>query len=439
MQNFRILIIATAFLFLNVSVNSQESAISENIPSAPNIELGNETSDAAIKKKLQSIFGEIDELKDVSVEVAAGVVILSGVVNDSEYELVALTVTKKIPGVIYVRNQIGENLQVAARLEPAREKTQEIGRMFIQKLPLIGIAIAVVIIFWLVGSWLSRRKAIFKRLGMNDMASSLARNLTKLLFIALGFFVGLEILDASAIASAILGVAGVAGIAVGFAFRNIVENYLAGILLSIRNPFSTGDIIEVSGMTGKVIRLTSRDTVLMTPDGNHLRIPNSTIMTSAMTNFSRNPMRRFDFAVGVSVELDLVKVRELGMETLLSLESILADPAPMIIIEALGDSTVIMKFHAWIDQRVSDFSKTKSEAIRLIKDRFDDQGIEMPEPIYRVHLKNAYAPQEKISEPDQNRLVEKRIQTEADTSADNSIDKQIEALEADETEQNLLT
>ncbi|MGJ8673792.1 mechanosensitive ion channel family protein [Rubritalea sp.] len=438
LNSAKLFIVCVSCLFLSFSVYGQEDVISENIPSELTIEPNAGTSDQAIKKKLESIFQQIDELKNVSVEVVSGVVTLSGIVDDSDSENAALTLTKKTAGVIYVRDQIEENVEVAARLAPAQEKAREMGRTFIQKLPLIGIAIGVITLFWLVGGWLSRRKSIFKKLRMNEMASSLARNLIKLTFVSLGIFIGLEILDASAIASAILGVAGVAGIALGFAFRNIVENYLAGVLLSIRNPFSTGDVIEVSGMKGKVIRLTSRDTVLMTMDGNHLRIPNSAIMTSAMTNFSRNPLRRFDFAVGVSVELDLIKVRELGMETLLSLKSILSDPAPTIVVEALGDSTVNMRFYAWIDQRDSDFSKAKSEAIRLIKDRFDDQGIEMPEPIYRVHLKDAYAPQEMVAESQPAQPSQKRIQGEMDTSADTSLDKQIEAAEEMDAEKNLL-
>ena len=258
--------------------------------------------------------------------------------------------------------------------------------MGIQQLPILGIAVVVVIVFWIFGSWLSNRKSWYKKLRLNDMSAHLLRRFIKLLVIALGIYSALEILDATALAGAIIGVAGVAGIALGFAFRNIVENYLAGILLSMRNPFSTGDAVEIDGFQGKVVRLTSRDTVLMTFDGNHLRIPNSKIITSVLKNFSRNPLRRYDFAIGVSNELDLVAVHNLGMEILRSLNSVLESPGPNIIIEALGDSTVNMRFFAWIDQRESDFGKSKSEAIRLVKDAFDQAHFDMPEPTYRVNL-----------------------------------------------------
>jgi small-conductance mechanosensitive channel len=251
----------------------------------------------------------------------------------------------------------------------------------------------------------------------------------------------LEILDATALAGAIIGVAGVAGIALGFAFRNIVENYLAGILLSMRNPFSTGDAVEIDGFQGKVVRLTSRDTVLMTFDGNHLRIPNSKIITSVLINFSRNPLRRFDFAIGVSTELDLVAVHNLGMEILDSMTSVLENPGPNIIIEALGDSTVNMRFFAWIDQRESGFGKTKSEAIRLVKDAFDQAHFDMPEPTYRVQLSDRSA---LISKPattedlPRKESVKVSEPEELDTSVETEIDDQVEAAQQKDDEANLL-
>jgi small-conductance mechanosensitive channel len=130
----------------------------------------------------------------------------------------------------------------------------------------------------------------------------------------------------------------------------------------------------------------------MTPDGNHLRIPNSDIITSTMTNFSRNPLRRFEFGVGISVDIDVVAARDLGISTLRQMKGVLSDPGPQALISELGDSTVQLKFFGWIDQRETDFLKARSEGIRQVKCAFDAAGIEMPEPIYRVHLREAASP-----------------------------------------------
>ena len=357
------------------------------IPEGVTIDAQETTTDEAIKTRLEKIFSAIESLSRIKVEVSEGVTTLTGVAPNATAASEAKLLASKLEGVIYVNDKMVEDVQVQTRLQPTWNKVQELGQTTLRRLPLIAIALVTIALFTLAGRLISKAFSPTRRFGLNELSANLIKRTTRLAFIGLGIFVALEILDATAIASALLGVAGVAGLALGFAFRNIVENYLAGILLSLRNPFSSGDAIEIDGLSGKVIRLTSRDTVMMSYDGNHIRVPNSTIMTSALTNFSRNPLRRFDFAVGVSTDLNMIDVKEKGLATLGNLDSVLADPAPLILIEDLGDSTVNLRFFGWVDQRENDFSKTKSEAIRLVKVAFDKAGFEMPEPIYRVRMR----------------------------------------------------
>ena len=419
-------------LCVTCMVMAQEPAAPEAIPEGVKVSVNEETSDDAIKQRLSEIFSELEGLNRIEVTVQHGVVTLSGLVPNAQSAEEAAVLTDATDGVIYVRDQLEEDVEVESRLKPAFAKAKELGRATIRKLPLIGISLLIILVFWLLGRWLSRRDWIFKKLGLTELSGGLIRRLVRIVFIVAGIAIALEILDATALAGAIVGVAGVVGIAFGFAFRNIIENYLAGILLSMRNPFESGDAVEVDGSLGKVVRLTSRDTVLMTLDGNHLRIPNSLIMTSKMTNFSRNPLRQFNFAVGVSCEQDLVAVREIGLETMLKVDAVLEDPAPKVLIEALGDSTVNMKFFAWIDQKESDFLKSKSEAIRLVKEKFDELGIEMPEPIYRVMMTNKDAVEPKSEGP-------KRKSTgDMDTRNDGDHDEQVAAAQR-EDEEDLLT
>jgi len=433
--------IASAWLPNVIHAQQVINNVADTLVVSDSIEVPPSETDLKIQQRLRNIFAQIAPLKNVKVEVHSGVTKLVGTVDGAGAIEDALQLASQLEGVVYVVNHLDANVAVSARLNPAADKARELSTEALRMLPIIIIAILVVITFWLLGGWLSHRKAWLKYIGMDDLSAALLQRFIKLSAIGIGIFIALEILDATALAGAVLGVAGVAGLALGFAFRNIVENYLAGILLSLRNPFSTGDAVEIEGVKGKVVRLTSRDTVLMTFDGNHLRIPNSKIMTSTMTNFSRNPLRRFDFAIGVSVELDIVDVRKLAMDTLHSLDSVLDDPAPMIIIEELGDSTVNMRFYAWIDQRESDFLKSKSEAIRVVKDTFDDADIEMPEPIYRVHLKDAGGLFSEIPKVESNR--KKRSITakdhHLDTSADKSIDEQVKIAQLTEDEPNLLS
>lgn len=367
----------------------QELYAPEAAVTAPEIQVQDVPEDDAIRSRLLAVLGAIDGLQDIEVQVTSGVVTLAGEVPSSRLNREAFEIASRTDGVVYVLNRLGEEADVAGRLRPASRKFQEIGTDLLRALPVGLIALLVVVLFWFLGQWASSRGAWLRRAGLSDLAVNLGLRIVRLLVIGIGFLIALEILDATAMVGALLGMAGIAGIALGFAFRNIAENYLAGVLLSARNPFAIGDDVKIGEFLGKVVRLTSRDTVLMTPDGNHLRIPNSDIITSAMLNFSRNPLRRFEFKVGVSVDLDVATARELGSATLRGMKGILLDPRPQVLIWELGDSTVQLMFFAWIDQRETDFLKARSEAIRLVKTAFDDAGIEMPEPIYRIHLRDA--------------------------------------------------
>lgn len=391
--------------------------------------------DEAISGRLESIFGALEELAEIEVEVESGVVTLRGELAETRDRDDALKLARQTDGVVYVRDRTSQTVRVVDRLHPAIEKTRQLSRDAVRKLPLFLVALAVLLIFGLLGRWLGRREGWFRRLGMSELGANLAQRMAKVALILIGAVLALEILDATALAGAFLGVAGVMGVALGFAFRNIVENYLAGVLLSMRNPFSSGDAVEIDQFLGKVIRLTSRDTVLMTLEGNHLRIPNRTVMGSVLVNYTRNPLRRFDFLVGVSVEQDLVAVRELGLETLAEVSGVLAEPEPRVVVEELGDSTVNVRLFAWIDQGESDFIMARSEAIRFVKERFDEVGIEMPEPIYRVHMSGG-AEQPADSAPASG--PKRRGDGSADTSVDRTIDEQIAEVERIEDEHDLL-
>lgn len=400
--------------------------------------------DKAIQERLESVLAAIDDVEAIEVSVEQGVVTLSGDVSNARSARELMAIANRVEGVIHVQSRLNEETDVSARVRPATRKFQEMGAAAVQMLPVILVALLVVVVFWMLGRWAGSRGGWLRRIGLSELASNLGKRIVRLVITGLGVLIALEILDATALVGAMLGVAGVAGIAVGFAFRNIVENYLAGVLLSARNPFDVGDIIEVGAFTGTVVRLTSRDTVLMTRDGNHLRIPNSLIITSAMTNFTRNPLRRLEFNVGVSVDLDLQQARRLGIDTLRALPGILGDPGPQVLVSELGDSTVQLRFLAWINQHDSDFLKARSEAIRQIKAAYDRAGIEMPEPIYRIHLRNSGA-QTPSGEPAATapRSLPEPPSTPSptradDVAADTTIERQIAEELRSSDEENLL-
>ena len=256
----------------------------------------------------------------------------------------------------------------------------------IAALPLLVLALAVIAVFWLVGSWLARRQLLDLVAQRNPFLRELTRTTVRWVVSLIGVLIALEIMDATALVGAVLGTAGVLGVALGFAFKSTMENYLAGILMSLRQPFSPKDHVTIDGNEGIVVALTSRATILMTLDGNHLRLPNALVFSSVMLNYTRNPSRRFAFDVGIGVSEDLVRAQQIGVDVLRTLDGVQDTPPPRAYITALGDSNVQIRYQAWVDQRSHDFASVKSEGIRLVKLALEAAEMDMPEPIYRVQL-----------------------------------------------------
>lgn len=247
-----------------------------------------------------------------------------------------------------------------------------------------------------------------------------------------------ELFEVTTIAGAVLGGAGILGLMFGFAFRDIVENYLASIMLGIQHPFKKNDLIQVGEHQGKVVRMTFRDTVLMTLDGNHVRIPNATIFKQANYNYTSNPKRRFQFSIGIGVDEDLIDVYRIGKEALLGTNGVQEEPEPEILIEGIGDSSVPVEFQGWVDQDRNEWAKVRSEAIRRTKLMLDAEGVEMPEPSYRVHT-GAEGEDRESSEDERREQAREQLQEPGlEVKADTEIDKQISEERSESEEPDLL-
>ncbi|MEO7937990.1 MAG: mechanosensitive ion channel family protein [Burkholderiaceae bacterium] len=303
----------------------------------------------------------------------------------------------------------------------------EVGYRVAAAMPLLLLSVLLVFLAWLFGRWLSRR-AMFDRIGGNNVfLRELLRTTVRLAVVALGLLVALLVMDATALVGAVLGTAGVFGLALGFAFKETLENYLAGILMSLRQPFAPRDHLVIDGNEGVVIAMTSRATILMTPDGNHLRLPNALVFRSVMLNYTRNPSRRFEFDVGIGVEEDLVQAQTIGVQTLRLLDGVIEKPPARAYISALCDSNVQVRFHAWVDQRSHDFLLVKSEAIRTVKLALERAGMDMPEPIYRVQLTESHPLAQAAAPPTGSRsMVRAPADQPVDTRAHSDLQEQIQ-------------
>ena len=366
-------------VFLLVSpVEAQDTADTAAVDASADVPVV--LDDDELTEAVRSRLGSLDGFDAVLVEVEAGVVRLSGTVSSVHAWRQAEELAVTIGGVAEVRNDLDIETNVMEQVDALQETVSRAG----QFVPVIGFALLVLLLFvglsWLVGRW----DSMFSRFTRNRFVQDMLRSGVRIALVLTGVALALHIVDATAIAGALVGTAGIAGIAIGFAFKDLVENYMASVLLSLRQPFQPNDHVDIDGFEGKVVRLTSRATVLMTLDGNHIRVPNGRVFKAVILNYSRNPRRRFDFAVGVAADADLAEAQDVGVGVLQRMPGVLDDPAPSSAIVEVGESSVPIRFFGWVDQGTTNFGRARSEAIRLVKEAIEAAGIELPEPTYRV-------------------------------------------------------
>ncbi|MFN3663014.1 mechanosensitive ion channel family protein, partial [Yoonia sp.] len=323
--------------------------------------------DQAIATRMREILNELGDYDDVVVAVNEGVVTLRGTTTSMAEALALQPLAARIEGVVAVRNEVTETTDIARRLNPAVSRFTARAEQFLIFLPLALIAVVAFGVVVLAGFAVARMKQPWERLAPNTFVAEVYRQLVRVLFIVIGMVVALDIVNATALLSTILGAAGIIGLAFGFAVRETVENFIASVMLSFRQPFRPNDTVEINGDQGKVIRLTSRATILLSFDGNHIRIPNATVFKSRIINFSTNPERRFRFSIMVEREVDLHATTTLINQTVRSLPFVLADPKSQTWIETLHPNGVELIVTGWVDQNATSIALARGEALRRVK------------------------------------------------------------------------
>lgn len=176
----------------------------------------------------------------------------------------------------------------------------------------------------------------------------------------------------------LLGAAGVLGIALGFASQTSVSNVISGLFLIAERPFIVDDLIEVGGVIGRVISIDTLSVQLRTFDNRMVRIPNETLVKSQMINITRFPVRRVDIRIGVAYKEDASRIREMLLDIADKNPTCLMEPAPIVVFEGFGESSINFMLGAWTTQ--ANFLKLKNGLQQDVKARFDAEGVEIPFP-----------------------------------------------------------
>lgn len=393
------------------------------------------------EQRLKSIYGSFPKFSAVKVEVVHGVAHLTGTAENGKAVERAAELARSLDGVDYVINDLELSADVPERVAPLMDNLGSALIRAWEYLPILGLALALFIGFVLLAMLLARWNWLFTRLSLGNMlVRSLFMQLARTLVIIVGLVVVLDLLGLTGAVGAVVGAAGLFGLGLSFGLKDIIENYMSGVLLSFRSPFALEDWIRVGEHSGSVVRMTSRELVLMNLSGNHIRIPNAEVFKNVIYNYTRNPLRQFQIDVGIGTSENLIKARRLGLEALAGMKGVMEDPPPFMRIKDLADFTVAATFYGWVDQREHDYLKVRSEAIRLIKDALDAAGVEMPVPTQQITVRREVPDLQAEPEsraPDIEQVMDSA--RSADVEREDYLDRQIESDRSESREEDLLS
>ncbi len=245
-------------------------------------------------------------------------------------------------------------------------------------------AIVLLIIGWTVAGWARRgiRHALER---VPRMDETLKPFLAKLVWYVIMAFVLVAVLSQFGVqTTSVIAILGAAGLAIGLALQGTLANVASGVMLLFLRPFNISDYVDAGGIAGTVVEIGLFNTEIKTRKGLCLIVPNKIIWESPITNFSRNPTRRFDITVGISYGDDVNGATDLLMGLLTGDERILDDPEPLAVVEELGDSAVIINLRAWT--RAEDFWAAIWDLKKAIKVELEAAGYSIPFPQRDIHI-----------------------------------------------------
>lgn len=337
------------------------------------------SQDEEIKTRLQGILQATQWFTDLKITVNEGVVFIEGETKKDDYKTWATELASRTEDVVAVVNHLNVKPSIWDYSE-AMESLRALWSRLVQSLPSIIFGILILIASWIFArlATLFVRLLIRKRLNHDVLVKLISRTIGTLVFIV-GMYVFFEVAGLSALAFTIVGGTGVVGIILGIAFRDITENILASIILSIHHPFHKNDLIEVEGVMGYVQYLTMRATVLTSFEGYSIQIPNATVYKGTINNYTLDPKKRECFSVGISFKEDIHRAQKIALKVIDEHPDTLDYPQPWAFVHDLGKSTVNLKIYFWVNIHEHNWLHVRSGIIEGVLAAFNQNGILFPD------------------------------------------------------------
>lgn len=299
------------------------------------------------------------------------------------------------------------DVEVSSALNDAWAKVMSWAEGFIEALPSIVAALLVLTIFFFVAKLV--RRAVERLLGRISRQRDVNRVIAGAAFAAVlvaGLFVALGIMGLDKTVTSLLAGAGILGLALGFAFQDTAENFIAGIILNIRDEFTDGDIIMTNEFMGTVERVEIRATWVRTFQGQLVVVPNSKVFKNPLINYTALGSRRVDLAVGVSYGDDLERAKRIAIGAVETIEARDKDRPVELFYGEFGSSSINFEIRFWVPfNRQTDFLSARSDAIVAIKRAFDEQDVTIPFPIRTLDFSKVGGVELKDAMPTQNRVA----------------------------------
>ncbi len=251
-----------------------------------------------------------------------------------------------------------------------------------------GLKLLAAIVIFYIGRWIAFgvSRLVGKALLLRKVDKAVVSFLSSIVYAAALIACTLVALSQLGIQTAsFLAILGAAGLAIALALQGSLSNFASGVLIIIFRPFKSGDLVEVAGITGVVQRIDIFQTIFKTGDNKKIIVPNSQITGGAITNYSAEALRRVDLIIGISYDSDLLKAKTLLQQILAEDQRILKEPAPVVAVGALADSSVQLIVRPWVE--VDQYWPVYWDVLEQIKLRFDAEGIEIPFPQMSLHVK----------------------------------------------------
>ena len=255
---------------------------------------------------------------------------------------------------------------------------------FVKLLPMIGIAFVVVLITWIVSKIVqSAVRNILNKAHMRPSLKSLFLSLIKIGVWTVGTLIALTIIFPSLTPAKILAALGLGSIAIGFAFQDIFENFLAGVMIMLREPMRIGDYIECGEVEGRIEKINIRDTFVRQTDDQLILVPNSILFKNEVFVRTDKEFRRFSIVCGVSYDTDLAEAKAVIQKAMESIDIIEQDKPIQIFAREFNSSSVDFTVRWWAKSKPVDMHESRDAVVMTIKKALDDAEIEIPFP-YRT-------------------------------------------------------